>query len=347
MAIMNRPNVLLICVEHWSGRLMSALGHPVVMTPTLDSLASNGVLFTNAYSTTPVCIPARRELMTGTFSRTHGARSFDQTITMDGRPTLPQTFRDAGYQAYAVGKLHVQPQRARIGFDDVMLDEAAKERRHNPDDYEMFLTAEGYHGQQLTHASGNDYFTRTWHLPEHTHPANWTAREMCRYIVRRDPSRPAFWYMSFVPPHPPLTPPEAYMELYRNVDVGEPFVGEWAEDAAIDALCLQGEAARRRPPLVPGADAARREARLLRPVHPRRPPDQAGHRHAARGGAARRYGDHAHRRPRRHDGQPPPLRQGRLLRGLGQGADAAGPARRRLHASTWAGWTDGSRRWRT
>ena len=228
---MNRPNVLLICVEHWSGRLMSALGHPAVMTPTLDSLAANGVLFTNAYSTTPVCIPARRELMTGTFSRTHGARSFDQEITMDGRPTLPQTFRDAGYQAYAVGKLHVQPQRARIGFDDVMLDEAAKERRHNPDDYEMFLTAEGYHGQQLTHASGNDYFTRTWHLPEHTHPANWTAREMCRYIVRRDPSRPAFWYMSFVPPHPPLTPPEAYMDLYRNVDVGEPFVGEWAEDA--------------------------------------------------------------------------------------------------------------------
>ena len=151
---MDRPNVLLICVEHWSGRLMSALGHPAVMTPTLDSLAANGVLFTNAYSTTPVCIPARRELMTGTFSRTHGARSFDQKITMDGRPTLPQTFRDAGYQAYAVGKLHVQPQRARIGFDDVMLDEAAKERRHNPDDYEMFLTAEGYHGQQLTHAIG-------------------------------------------------------------------------------------------------------------------------------------------------------------------------------------------------
>ena len=158
---MDRPNVLLICVEHWSGRLMSALGHPVVMTPTLDSLASNGVLFTNAYSTTPVCIPARRELMTGTFSRTHGARSFDQTITMDGRPTLPQIFRDTGYQAYAVGKLHVQPQRARIGFDDVMLDEAAKGRRRDPDDYEMFLTAEGYHGQQLTHGSGNDYFTRT------------------------------------------------------------------------------------------------------------------------------------------------------------------------------------------
>ncbi len=229
---MNRPNVLLICVEHWSGRMMSALGHPVVMTPTLDRLAANGVLFTNAYSTTPVCIPARRELMTGTFSRTHGARSFDQKMTMAGRPTLPQVFRDAGYQTYAVGKLHVHPQRDRIGFEDVMLDEAAKERRSNPDDYEMFLTEQGYHGQQFTHGAGNDYFTRPWHLPEHTHPANWTVRETCRYIVRRDPTRPAFWYMSFVPPHPPLTPPEPYVDLYRGVDVGAPFVGDWAEDAA-------------------------------------------------------------------------------------------------------------------
>ena len=229
---MSRPNVLLICVEHWSGRLMGALGHPVVMTPSLDQLATNGVLFNNAYSSTPVCIPARRELMTGTFSRAHGTRSFDQTITMAGHPTLPQTFRDAGYQTYAVGKLHVHPQRHRIGFDDVMLDEAAKGRRDNPDDYEMFLTDQGYHGQQLTHGSGNDYFTRPWHLPEHAHSVNWTVRETCRYIVRRDPTRPAFWYMSFVAPHPPLTPPEPYMNLYRDLDVGTPVVGDWAEDVA-------------------------------------------------------------------------------------------------------------------
>lgn len=229
---MKRPNVLLICVEHWSGRLLGALGHPVVQTPTVDQLASNGVLFTNAYSTTPVCIPARRELMTGTFSRTHGVRSFNETITMTGHTTLPESFRNAGYQTYAVGKLHVSPQRARIGFDDVMLDEAAKQRRNNPDDYEMFLTEQGFHGQQLTHGSGNDYFTRAWHLPEYTHSANWTVREMCRYIVRRDPTRPSFWYMSFVAPHPPLTPPEAYMNLYRDVDVDMPFVGDWAENTS-------------------------------------------------------------------------------------------------------------------
>ena len=226
---MDRPNVLLICVEHWSGRLLGALGHPAVLTPTLDQLVAAGAVYTNAYSTTPVCIPARRELMTGTLSRTHGTRHFDQTIRMDGMTTLAQTFRDAGYQAYAVGKLHVAPQRARIGFDDVMLDEAAKGRRTDPDDYEMFLTGEGYHGQQVTHASGNDYFPRSWHLPERCHSANWTVREMCRYIVRRDPARPSFWYMSFVAPHPPVTPPAPYIEMYRDTEIDMPIMGEWAK----------------------------------------------------------------------------------------------------------------------
>ena len=41
-------------------------------------------------------------------------------------PTMAETFRSAGYQATAVGKLHVYPQRNRIGFDDVILDEEGR-----------------------------------------------------------------------------------------------------------------------------------------------------------------------------------------------------------------------------
>ena len=71
---MDRPNVLLICVDHWPGQMVHALGHPTILSPTIDQLVANGVAFTNAYATTPLCVPARRELMTGTFSPTHGSR---------------------------------------------------------------------------------------------------------------------------------------------------------------------------------------------------------------------------------------------------------------------------------
>ena len=77
-------------------------------------------------------------------------------------PTMPQTFRNAGYQAYAVGKLHVYPQRNRIGFDEVIL---CEEGRHQfggvVDDFERFLEREGYAGYEFTHAMGsNEYCTR-------------------------------------------------------------------------------------------------------------------------------------------------------------------------------------------
>ena len=125
---MTRPNILLICVDHWPGRLMACAGQPAILTPTLDQLSANGVRFCNAYSAAPTCIPARRALMTGTTARTHGDRVFNETLPMPDMPTLAGTFRAAGYQAYAVGKLHVYPQRDRIGFDDVILHE---EGRHH------------------------------------------------------------------------------------------------------------------------------------------------------------------------------------------------------------------------
>ena len=57
-------NVLFICVDEWPGNLVGYRGRTDVMTPTLDFLAANGVAMENAYSECPVCIPARRSLMT-------------------------------------------------------------------------------------------------------------------------------------------------------------------------------------------------------------------------------------------------------------------------------------------
>ena len=229
---MNGKNVLMICTDHWSGPLLGAEGHPVIQTPTIDELARTGVRFNRTYSECPVCIPARRTLMTGTSPRIHGDRIFQQTLEMPDLPTLAQTFRDAGYQAYASGKLHVYPQRDRIGFDDVMLGEEGRTQYGVVDDYELFLGDHGYPGQQFGHGMGNNqYLTRPWHLPEELHNTNWTAAQMERFIKRRDPTRPAFFYLSFAHPHPPLTPLQYYLDLYRTLDIDDPVIGEWAEDA--------------------------------------------------------------------------------------------------------------------
>ena len=234
-----KPNILLICTDHWPAALMGCAGHPVIQTPTIDTLARNGVRFTNCYSESPFCMPARRTLMTGVMPRTHGDRTFQDTLPMPDLPTMAQTFRDAGYQAYAVGKLHVYPQRDRIGFDDVILEEEGRTQYGIIDDYEMFLADEGHVGRQFDHGmSNNQYGMRPWHLPEHTHATNWATQQMVRTIKRRDPLRPSFWYLSYRHPHPPLTPLQIYLDLYRDIDVDQPFMGEWVREDENTPYCL-------------------------------------------------------------------------------------------------------------
>lgn len=231
-----RPNVLLICTDHLSGLMLGAAGHPAVMTPTIDQFAQAGVRYTNAYSATPSCIPARRALMLGMSQQAHGLRKYQEAVAFPDEPTLAQCFRDAGYQAYGVGKLHVYPQRNRIGFDDFLVEDQGRHQLRDvpdgaADDYELFLADQGFAGQEYAHGmTQNAWVTRSWHLPERVHPINWAATQLCRFIRRRDPRKPSFWYLSFSAPHPPLTPLQSYMDLYRDLPVKEPATGAWSRD---------------------------------------------------------------------------------------------------------------------
>jgi len=241
-----RPNVLLIVADHWPAALLGAAGHPAIHTPVLDTLCRNGTRFTNCYSETPVCLPARRSLMTGTPARRHGDRTFQPYRPMEpDLPTLAQTFRDAGYQAYAVGKTHTYPQRDRIGFDDVQLDDEGRTMYGVTDDYEIFLGDKGYVGRQYGHGmSNNAYQTTPWHLPEEVHATNWATDTMQRVVRRRDPTRPALWYLGYRHPHPPLVPPQRFLDHYRDVAVDMPFCGDWARDGDALPYKLQGIQAR-------------------------------------------------------------------------------------------------------
>lgn len=241
----SKPNFLVVSTDHWSASLLGSVGHPAIQTPTLDALVRNGVCFDNCYSTCPVCIPARRTLMTGTTPKTHGDRVFQPELPMPELPTMAQTFSDAGYQTYAVGKLHVYPQRDRIGFDDVILEEEGRVLYGVVDDYETFLADKGFAGQQFDHGMGNnEYLMRPWHLPEETHATHWATQQMVRTIKRRDPLRPAFWYLSYRHPHPPLIPLQQYLDLYRMIEIDEPHYGDWTKNRDDAPYCLSAGYAR-------------------------------------------------------------------------------------------------------
>ena len=58
-------NLIVIMSDEHQGNALSAIGHPFVKTPNIDKLAENGMLFSNAYTSCPICVPARASFATG------------------------------------------------------------------------------------------------------------------------------------------------------------------------------------------------------------------------------------------------------------------------------------------
>lgn len=236
-------NVLMISVDQLGRNHMELGGDSVSRMPTLRYLAEQGLQFDNCYSECPVCIPARRSLMTGLSPKTHGDRVYSDRMPMPEVKTLAQAFRDSGYQAYSVGKLHVYPQRDRIGFDDAWIMEEGRYEFGEVDDYQIWLGEQGYPGEEFLHGMGNNvYYTRTWHLPESMHPTNWTTRKMCETIKRRDPLKPCFFYVSYQFPHPPLVPLESYLREYEREELPDALSGDWQKEDGIIGLLMENTA---------------------------------------------------------------------------------------------------------
>jgi len=237
-------NVVLISCDQLRWDWLGCNGHPLVQTPQIDKLAHQGVSFQRAFSECPVCVPARRIMMTGldTFG-IHMNKNRDRQEFPEG-PKLAAVLTEAGWQTFAAGKLHTHPQRNRIGFEEVQLNEEGRlQSSGRLDDYERWLRDHGHAHRAYTHGLGNhQYGLRLSPLPEEATTTHWTAQRAMEFVERRDPTRPFFLHVSFDKPHPPITPSPAYYELYRDAVFPAPVMGDWVEHKCSPRM-LQSRAA--------------------------------------------------------------------------------------------------------
>ncbi len=64
----DKPNIIYVFTDQQSANMMSCVGNRWLKTPTMDYVAANGIRFTRAYATNPVCVRTRISTMTGRFS---------------------------------------------------------------------------------------------------------------------------------------------------------------------------------------------------------------------------------------------------------------------------------------
>lgn len=112
-------NVLFV---HWHdlGRYLGAYGHDDVSSPRLDQLAAEGILFTRAHATAPLCSPSRGSLFTGRYPQGNGlvGLAHHGWEYRAGVRTLPQLLAESGWYTALFGMQHETSFPARLGFDE-------------------------------------------------------------------------------------------------------------------------------------------------------------------------------------------------------------------------------------
>ena len=202
---MSKPNLLLIMCDQLRADVLGCYGNDYVKTPNIDRLAEKGVTFNRAYSTTPVCIPARHATISGKNPFQLGM--LENTHQREEIPhPLARQVRDAGYYTCAVGKMHFVPAREHFGFDRMYLSEEIPGHIQD-DDYLQFLQRQGYGDVIEPHGKRSEtyYVPQVSELPESLHTTAWTGNKTCE-VIRKNRNRPFFLFSSFIKPHPPFDP---------------------------------------------------------------------------------------------------------------------------------------------
>lgn len=210
-------NVLILLTDEQRYDTIAAAGNPHMITPNLDRLASEGCIFHGAYSSNPICIPARHDLITGFPARIHGYwGNYSRPITDYRVPTLARILSENGFRTAAVGKMHYQPPRMHHGFGELRLMEELPRTRAD-DQYASYLAANGLDDIQNLHGIRPLLYwvPQRSQMSEEHHPNTWVADESIRWLEANG-DHPFFLIASWIHPHPPLAVPEGYAELYRD-----------------------------------------------------------------------------------------------------------------------------------
>ncbi len=214
---MRPTNLLFILSDQHNRHALGCYGNPVIQTPHLDRLAESGVRFTSAYTTCPICVPARASLATGRY--VHQLGNWDNAFPYDGSvPGWGHQLKAQGYRVDSIGKLHfrtteddngfteeIDPLHVVDGLGDVLgcIRENPPLRDHRP----------GIIGAGPGESTYLDYDVRN-------------ADSACAWLRQHaQDERPWVLFLSFVCPHPPYTSPQDTYHLYAPENI--PLPSQW------------------------------------------------------------------------------------------------------------------------
>ena len=241
-----KPNVLFIMTDQQRFDTIAALGNSHIHTPNLDRLVRRGFAFENAYSTCPVCVPARYTIRTGREPHTTSIYQNGPQAPIEGQapgmeercgPYLARVMNGLGYRTFGVGKFHTGPWDEELGYEVHLHSEelyGSPDQRAR-DSYAAFIAREHPEYDFIECLMGERtemyYMPQMSPTPAHAGVESWAADRAVEQIGTAD-ARPFFGLVSFIGPHPPCAPPIPFNRMYDPDRMPNPVRG----DAAVDAM---------------------------------------------------------------------------------------------------------------
>lgn len=237
----SKPNILFIMTDQQRFDTIAALGNEHIYTPNFDRLVRRGVSFTRAYSSCPVCVPARWTIRTGCEPPTTGSYSNGMPSLVEGQPAemsdrcgplLGRTMGSLGYRTFGIGKFHAW---GDLGYQTYLESEElyGTPEVRAADAYASFIAKEhpeyAWVEQLMGERTEMYYIPQLRPVPAHLGQEAWAADRAVEHIGKGD-GRPYFGFVSFVGPHPPIAPPIPFNRMYNPDKMPNPVRGDIAID---------------------------------------------------------------------------------------------------------------------
>lgn len=215
---MKPQNLLVIMSDEHSRKVLGCYGNSVVQTPNLDALARRGTLFTDAYTTSPICVPARAAFAVGKY--VHQIGHWDNADPYDGmEPSWHHLLRERGHDVVSIGKLHFRSTEDDNGFTEEILPMHVVDGKGDLIGLLRDPLAPRGHAKKLAATAGPGESTYTFYDREIAAIAQIWLHEQ----AKKHHDKPWVLFVSFVAPHFPLTaPPDHYYRYLGRDDLPMP-----------------------------------------------------------------------------------------------------------------------------
>jgi uncharacterized protein (TIGR03437 family) len=202
-----RPNIIVVIADDLGYADLGIQGSTEILSPAIDSIARNGIRFTNGYVSAPVCAPTRAGFLTGRYQQRFGYELLpapnDTTYGLSiNEVTIADRLRTLGYSTGLIGKWHMglqsqfHPQQR--GFD------------------EFFGFLPAMHSYTVWNQPNNPIYRGTQSVSESTYLTDAFSREAVDFI-QRNKSRPFYLQLAFNAAHEPMQATTDYLSRFSGI----------------------------------------------------------------------------------------------------------------------------------